>query len=672
MFEIYKDVVCVHGGWLYSKRGAAVIQKYQYDNYVRRGPYRVMRNGGGKNTPALIAWCSLHTDTQDAIKETWGDPEKTTKHIIFADYLEQDPEAIKFYHLHTLENGQPIAEDIQAIYSAEAAIFKAIHRILHDRVLKTKALGTGGLTDTWKKLSAIVQELPRHTWPHRLPKNYRSLQRKYRSFSDQGYEALIHGQHGHKNSEKLCKAAKKWVLARWARQDDKMPSIPQLLDAYNEQAMERDWKTIKDEKTLYNYLYAPEVKSQWYASRYGELAAKEKYSYQHSTKMPTMRDSLWYSDGTKLNLYYQDENGKMATCQVYEVMDAFSEVLLGYHISKTEDYEAQYYAYKMAVQNSGARPYEIRFDGQGGHKKLTSGNFMAKVSRLAIKTQPYNGKSKTIESAFGRFQSQYLKRDPFFTGMNITAKKQESKQNTEFLLANVHNLPTFSQLVDKYEAYRQQWNTAPHHATKQPRLDMYYNSHNPQAPAIDFMEMVDIFWIEREKPVKCTAFGIMFTEKKQKYTYMVYDENRLPDFDFLNANVDKKIYIKYDPDDMGLIYLYEKTNLGLRRLGAAETKIAVARNQQEQDAYDAQFLAQVNNANKAKRVEKRDAMDQLLEEHGMLPEQNGYASPHLKGIENKKKQEGKKPAKSRPQSIGEYQKELSNMEPEYTDVYNDY
>ena len=71
--------------------------------------------------------------------------------------------------------------------------------------------------------------------------------------------------------------------------------------------------------------------------------------------------------------------------------------MLGFHISSTEDYEAQYNAFKMAIGFAQHRPYEVKVDGQGGHSKLKSGNFLNKICRLAIKSQPYNGKSKSIE-----------------------------------------------------------------------------------------------------------------------------------------------------------------------------------------------------------------------------------------------------------------------------------
>lgn len=656
MFEYYQDTLCVHGGWLY--REAGLMTKYNYKSYIRRGPFRVMRKGGGKNTPALIAWVSIHEEYKKQIIEQYGNPEQTAKHILFNDYLERDPKAITFFANHTLEDGKAIAQDIQARYASEAAVLNAIKNILQNRILKTKTLGTGGKVATWKKIAEVVKGLPRHTWPHALPKNHRSLQRKYKAYLEEGYPALIHRGHGHKNSEKINDHAKEWTLARWCDRVKKVANLAQLLDEYNERALQEGWKLLKEEKTLYNYLYSPEVKNIWWGFRYGELKFKEKYTYKHSTKMPSLRDSLWYGDGTKLNFYYQDENGKMATCQVYEVMDAFSEVFLGYHVSKTEDYTAQYYGYKMAVQNSGRRPYELRFDGQGGHKKLKTGQFLNKLSHLSIKTQPYNGNSKTIELAFGNFQQQVMKKLWFFTGQNINSKKQESKANMEFILANAANLPTKEEAIEKYVACRLEWNQAPHHKTKIPRLEMYYNSENPKAPAISLFEMVDIFWVLRDKPVTCTAYGITFQEKKEKFTYMVYGDDRLPDVHWVAKNIDKKFRVKFDPDDMSLVYLYEETAMGLRFVTEAETKVVSHRNIQEQEAWEADWYAKVEAAKKELRVSTRDYMNGILESHGMLPEQYGYNSPAIKGIESQSKINKKN--KSKGIDIGAYQKQVSN------------
>jgi hypothetical protein len=81
-------------------------------------------------------------------------------------------------------------------------------------------------------------------------------------------------------------------------------------------------------------------------------------------------------------------------------MDAYSEVFLGYHISEGR-LRGGYWAFKMAIQASEHRltKYHWRVPVT---RSFHSGGFFDKISHLAIKTQPYNGKSKTIESAFGR------------------------------------------------------------------------------------------------------------------------------------------------------------------------------------------------------------------------------------------------------------------------------
>ena len=74
-----------------------------------------------------------------------------------------------------------------------------------------------------------------------------------------------------------------------------------------------------------------------------------------------------YGDGTKLNLYYKAaENGRwvVRTASVYEVVDAYSETLLGYAVSDTENFDVQFRAFRMAIETSGHKPYEIVTDNQ--------------------------------------------------------------------------------------------------------------------------------------------------------------------------------------------------------------------------------------------------------------------------------------------------------------------
>ncbi|RWX00953.1 kinase [Flavobacterium cerinum] len=654
MFEYYNNSLCVQGNWLLE--AGLINSEGTYRSLTQRGKLKVLRRGGGLGTPALIEFETIRKDIKEKIISLIGDPTEKTKNIIFKDYLKADSKAIEFFNNYTLENGDALPQKNISEYIANAEILNAVDIILDTTMNKRRALGSKA--KPWEKIAQVITELPLHQWPHSLPTNHRRLKDKLTAYKNEGYQSLVHKGFCHKNSEKLGDDAKPWVLARWCDRVQRCATHLQLLREYNEMALQNDWKQLKSEQTLINFLQDPKIEPLWYGFRFGELKSKEKYSLQFSTKLPSMRDSLWYSDGTKLNYYYLDAAGKMATCQVYEVFDAYSEVFLGYHISKTEDYEAQYQAYKMAIQISGHKPYEIKFDNQGGHKKLEANSFLGKISRLCTNTAPYNGKSKTIENAFYRFQAGYLKQDWFFTGQNIQAKKNESKADMEMILRNKSELPTLSKLKEIYAKRRMEWNEAPHPKTGMSRIETYLNSHNPETPAIQIWDMVNMFWIQREKPVTCTAYGISFTEKTQKYTYLVYDENRNPDVMWLRENIDRKFIVKFDPDDMTLIHLYLETPLGLRHVAAAETKIEVHRGTQEQEDWENSFMKNVENENKRIRIQERDKMESILVDHGRSAEDYGLRNPLIHGVESSRKQQGKN--KTEKTDIGHFQKEASN------------
>lgn len=100
----------------------------------------------------------------------------------------------------------------------------------------------------------------------------------------------------------------------------------------------------------------------------------------------------------------------MCTTSVYEVMDAYSEVFLGYDIAPNENFDSQYRAFRMAVEVAGVRPYEIVNDNQGGHRKAAAQGFFDKIAVLRKPTMPYNGNSKTIESASAVSSRRYCTR----------------------------------------------------------------------------------------------------------------------------------------------------------------------------------------------------------------------------------------------------------------------
>ena len=442
------------------------------------------------------------------------------------------------------------------------------------------------------------------------------------------------GKYGNSNTLKIDEEPGRFLVAL------KRSRVPvytdmQIFEEYNRVAPERGWKALKSPRSLRSWFNSPRIEPLWYDAVYGEMKAHQRYGRKHKTELPSRRDSLWYGDGTKLNLYYRDEGGKVRTIGVYEVMDAYSEVLLGFHISENEDYEAQYHAYRMALQTSGHKPYELVHDNQGGHKKLerVSDGLLDKISHIHRPTAPYSGQSKTIESAFGRFQSQVLHKYWGFTGQNITARKDSSRPNLEFIEANRDRLYTLDELKAKYAEARREWNEMKHPVTRIPQIEMYDTSVNEDTEAVTARDMVDIFWVMTSRPSTFTSAGIEFTVGGRPRTYEVYSSPGVPDHEWRRRNTYRQFYVKYDPYDFSSVRLYWKDKGGaLRFERVAEPYMVVHRAIQDQTEGEAAFIRREQEANVHDRIERQVAAKSIEYEHGVAPEQHGLRSPNLKGV----------------------------------------
>lgn len=685
--EYYNNTLCIEAGWLIDQ---GVLSKPNYDKLTRIHPkkkesvVKVVRRGC-LTSPALVAYDSLPERFKKKVRVLVGDPYKAATKSSLADYITPDEKARVFFRDYLMDNGDHLPEDSQNEYTRNAEILNAIHFIITDRTAQRKTIN-GKLSGAWAKFAEAILSLDKTTFKHSLPpypkfdekgdqlplspSGWRKLQDKYSRYKATdnskydriGYESLIHGNWCNKNSEKINDMAKSWILARWTSMVDRIATEQQLLNEYNYLAESQEWKPLKSVDAIHNFLYSEDIKPLWWAARYGELKFKEKFAYQNKTILPTMRDSLWYSDGTKLNYFYQyrDAQGRfqIGTTSVYEIVDVYSECLLGYHISDSENYVTQYSAYRMALEVSGHKPYQISYDNQGGHKKLETGEFLTKLSHLSIRTKPYNGKSKTIENLFYRYQSQFLKKDWFFTGQNIQSKKEESKANMEFIMANKHNLPTREEIPAIYKQRRDEWNNAQHPQTGRPRVEMYRESQNPKAVKLELMDMVDVFWILREKPVQLTAYGIQFEEKGVKHLYDIVESSGLPDVRWIARNIDRKFRIKFDPQDFSMIYLYEDTPQGLRFIREAVVPVRIHRGKQEQEAGEMERWSAIDKAIDEMREEIRTELMNIQQKHNQLPEQHGLVTPAIKGI-NKKSKNTKAQAKA--DNFGRLQKAISNM-----------
>lgn len=636
--EYYNNILCV----TYEDLGA--IKDYEtIKKTIIRGRCTVVRSGYGRDTYALIQYSSLPDKWRAAFEAVVGDPAEVLRERERMKVVEtmHRPEAVKWMSAYRYEhNGRRVSlpEGKQREYVMN---YTALHSLLceHERRVRLTKASNNTRRDLWSLLHNSSEQM-RLTYPHKLPSNVARLRVKLMGFKvamQEGEEVamlyVVSGKMGNQNAQKITADGEALLIALRRQQVPRL-SIEQIRIMYNANAEQMGWPQLQSESVLYKWYEKPSVKPRWFDAVYGESKAHQKYDRKHSTELPEWSCALWYGDGTKLNLYYKDDEGKIATINVYEVIDAASECLIGYHISESEDYDSQYKAFRMAIETAGVRPIEIVYDNQGGHKKLASQQFFSKIAMRHRPTAPYNGSSKTIEHAFYRLQSEVLSKHFNFTGQNITAKMDKSRPNIEFIEANKAHLPTLEELKAQYAACRREWNDMPHPKSGLSRQEMFDTRMHPSAAMVTEIDMVNMFWLTTSRPATYTNNGIRITVKGREYLYEVYESAGMPDVRWMSDHIDAKFYVQYDPSDMTTVRLLsaEQDADARRFVRVASTKMVIHRAGIDQSSEEKAFIRQMRDRVNEERM-RRVTEGRLIEiDHGVAPEQHGLNSPNPKAM----------------------------------------
>ena len=631
--EYYNKTLCVTFDELTS--GATpVIKADTLRQNMKRGNIQCARQGKGEGNYALYVYASLPMKYRMMFEAKYGKPADVLKAQELKEWVKEDGDARAFYEAFEYDlNGVQtrLSQKLIDEYTSNASVLKMLWERMNELTSTTHALGGGRRGDLWDIVFTQSEKL-REVTSHTLPKNLARLKEKMSQFKKNGYESLISGKIGNKNTLKITEDAGRRLIAL---KRSRVPVLTdsQIFETFNQECEAKGWKPLKSVRSLKTWLESAAIEPLWHDAVYGEMSAHQKFDRRHKTQLPSMRDALWYGDGTKINLYYRDDEGKVRTTSVYEVIDAATEVFLGFCISDNEDYEAQYMAYRMAIQVSGHKPYEIVHDNQGGHKKLQNQQFFDKLCHIHRTTAPYNGASKTIESVFGRFQMQVIHKDWRFTGQNITAKKDSSRPNMEFIEANKDKLYTYDELKAAYLKARTEWNEMAHPATGEQRIKMYEQSENPETPVVTPSNMIDMFWVTCDRMSTFTSSGIEITVKGKKRVYEVMTEAGVPDIAWRRLHTYERFVVKYDPYDFGSIRLYRKDKAGeLRFERVAEPYMVIHRAIQEQTEGEATFIRQQQKATEESRIERQVAAKAIEYAEGVAPEQHGLSTPDLKGV----------------------------------------
>ena len=607
--------------------GGGIMSLANYKKHVREKKFHFVQHGGN-GRKALIMYECLPDKLRKQLDER--EPKARERFIKQQSFpmnirLKSDDKAVEFYKTYIPK----ISIERQKEYVLNAKVMNAMmaqetglrnkhseHGYTHKRLVRNTVI-------------SLCEEL-RRSFNHTLPKSESRLMEKFEDYKKRSYVALVSGTTGNQSARKIGPREGR-ILLRLRRSKFPVYTDMQIFDEFNRIVTERNARATREEdklkpvespQTVINYLYKTGIKLWWYGVVHGEIAFKNEFMPQFDTKLPQMPNTLWYGDGTKLNLYYKDydkKNKRMVarTIDVYEVMDACSEVFLGYSFG-AENFLTQYEAYRMALETWKIKPYEIVTDNQGGHKRPEAQAFFKKICHLHKTTMPHNGQSKTIESAFGRFQQQVMHKLYNYTGQNVTATKESSHVNIDLIMKNISQLPTLEEMKDQYLECRREWNGMPHPTseTGMTRMEMYTTLNSPKAEQLDEYGVQELFKLLSKDSVKYGKLGFVFSRNNKEYRYMVYDESGQVDMGFHMQNVGVSFRYKYDPMDMTSVELWEVCAGGRLKYAATATpKVVFHRATAERSTEESERLyAQIRAQKRALAGHYIASEDLLLEE----------------------------------------------------------
>lgn len=362
-----------------------------------------------------------------------------------------------------------------------------------------------------------------------------------------------------KNSSKITEQLQQDYLIYLAS-DHRKFSFELITELYNKKAVEKGWEVLKTPKPVSSFLEQTWVKPIWTMQREPKVY-NDNYTPTIGRKKPSFAGAIWEFDGTIVDIYHSGgEDKQQLYARIYwiAVIDVKTEAIIGYHITKSETSDAVVKALKSAVRITNTVPHQIRTDNSSAVQSLMKQNFFEKIAKYVTPAAVGNARAKTIESVFGRFQSQLMRLHPFWAGMNLTVKKDSNRMNRVWIQANIKKAPTTNELISQLEQLVTFWNADSMKKSNSnvSRWQQYKNDADKQRTALRAI-FNNAFLIAARGDAKTGLItyrnaGIKFTWNKEEYTFKVVDRN-------INSSlIGKKFIVKFDADDMSKIWLYNQ------------------------------------------------------------------------------------------------------------------
>jgi len=441
--EYYNNILTVKAGWLIDE---GIMLEHQYKYLAKTNQVNVIRRAS-RNTPALVSYDSIPERFKIKIKEVLkADPYEVARVNEIEVRIRHNEAHAKFFEEDfVLSDGRNLPKETRTEYYANAIILDAIHRMISEKKASLRARGHR-MTRKWDHIAKGVQDLDRTKYPHDLPANPRSLEKKYNKYFKSGLISLIHKNFMNANAAKLDDDIKVSYLTELLAAPNNLDNS-QIARLYNMIAGQMGWRKIT---TAAVGVWRDKLDTTIYAGRRGSVAFSNTKAMQVKRSAPTTPMTYWTLDGWDVELLYQKSEGGQTTYHhrptVVIVLDACMKYPIGYAKGTHETPELT----KAALRNAARHTQEL-FGKMYRVNQIQSDRYAIKTLSpiygvVADKVTPArakNAKAKIIEPYFNTsVNKKYCQLLPNWSGFGITSDR-DKQPNTEYLNKYKTSFPDF-------------------------------------------------------------------------------------------------------------------------------------------------------------------------------------------------------------------------------------
>ncbi len=572
MYQYQNNILSIPAKLLYDELDLMAYDTYQ--KWCARGKLVRTKEGRGSGNTAWVSFHDIKEDwVKNAVKAFLGSPDKVVSKNLLEEYITPDHRATNFFASHRKPNGKTLSFDKQIEKATSAMILNAIEKVFKQRgalVRKKK--------EAWNNVSEAVNALDKNKWNYKLPKNPRSLERRYKRYLKDGYASFIHAGEGSDNARKVTAQIENLILSLYC-----LPNKPysssvhdmylqflggafEVFDIKTGEVFDRDDFYVDDkpveisEGTVWNYINAPHNKLIIAKARNGA------YDFSHKNRPHVNRTAPNFSmskitlddrdimhtrlhDGTKVKAYY--------------AFDDLSGAMIGIAHSKTKDHDLYLDCIKNMFQFISANdlgiPMQMEVErhlvSDFSEGLMKAGNLFPfvrwcnptnsqeKYAENRIKVKKY-GVEKDNNQNVGR---HYLKND----SNRVTRQKIFDEVNDNYVYAQASYEEIVANELQEQMAYNNQLHPNQEKYAGMTRLDVLLHHVNPNLPLLDKAHLAKYIGEKTDTTIRRNQYVTV------KYTKFQLDSPQIIRLLAPNNYNVEAYYIPGERNKIGEVYLYQ-------------------------------------------------------------------------------------------------------------------